>query len=107
MQRDELAELQRWYEDQCDGQWEHAFGVRIETLDNPGWSVEIDLADTRLAGRAFPAIREMAPAHEWLVCEVLEKKFRGAGGPPMLRRILREFLDWAHQARSEPEPAAS
>ena len=27
--------LQSWYQSQCDGDWEHEFGIRIETLDNP------------------------------------------------------------------------
>ena len=106
MQQDELADLQRWYEDQCDGEWEHACGARIETLDNPGWSVEIDLTGTALAGRAFPPIREMAREREWLSCEVFEGKFRGYGGPPMLRRILRVFLDWAYQTQPESRSAA-
>ncbi|MCM2498968.1 immunity 53 family protein [Neorhizobium galegae] len=36
----------RWYEAQCDGAWEHGFGASIDTLDNPGWSLKIDLAGT-------------------------------------------------------------
>ena len=37
-----LLRLQRWYVSRCDGEWEHGMGVRIETLDNPGWQVVID-----------------------------------------------------------------
>jgi hypothetical protein len=106
MRQDELAELQRWYDARCDGEWEHAFGVRIETLDNPGWSVEVDLAGTPLAGRAFPSVRDMAPAREWLSCEVSGDTFRGAGGPPMLGRILRVFLDWAYETQPGSGPAS-
>ncbi|MFE2849501.1 Imm53 family immunity protein, partial [Streptomyces scopuliridis] len=29
--------LQNWYTQQCDGDWEHEWGVKIATLDNPGW----------------------------------------------------------------------
>lgn len=32
----------------CDNDWEHSYGLRIATLDNPGWSVEISLNDTVL-----------------------------------------------------------
>ncbi|MEH0820740.1 Imm53 family immunity protein [Micromonospora sp. CPCC 205714] len=42
--------LQAWYATQCDGEWEHEFGIQIETVDNPGWSVSIDLGDTALSG---------------------------------------------------------
>lgn len=43
-----LQEIQSWYISNCNGDWEHSFGVSIDTLDNPGWSVRIDLADTGL-----------------------------------------------------------
>ncbi len=33
---DLLTWVQRWYLDQCDGEWEHEWGVKIDTLDNPG-----------------------------------------------------------------------
>ena len=95
--QDELEEIQRWYNSQCDGDWEHEFGVRIATLDNPGWTVQIDLEGTLLEGREFPLIKDMAPERDWIFCEVSEGKFRGAGGPLMLGRVLRSFLDWAHQ----------
>ncbi|MEW1657997.1 Imm53 family immunity protein [Streptomyces sp. NPDC093707] len=41
---DPLSSLTAWYTSQCDGDREHEYGIRIETLDNPGWSVEIDRA---------------------------------------------------------------
>ena len=40
---DELQLLQEWYVAQCDGDWEHSYGVKIDTLDNPGWSLKVDL----------------------------------------------------------------
>jgi len=43
-----LSELQKWYFAQCDGDWEHSYGVRIDTVDNPGWTLEIDLVGTNL-----------------------------------------------------------
>lgn len=41
-----IQELERWYIEQCNGDWEHEFGIKIDTLDNPGWMIKIDLADT-------------------------------------------------------------
>jgi hypothetical protein len=38
--------LQNWYLAKCDGDWEHEFGISIETLDNSGWMVTIDLSNT-------------------------------------------------------------
>jgi hypothetical protein len=45
-----LEWLQQWYLDQCDDEWEHQFGVVIETLDNPGWLVKNDLAGMSMQG---------------------------------------------------------
>jgi hypothetical protein len=94
----ELTELQAWYESQCNGDWEHSHGIEISTLDNPGWRVRIDVAETPLAGREFREVSELAPEVRWMRCWVSEGKFHGAGGVPMLGGILRAFLDWARQA---------
>ena len=93
----ELTELQVWYQSQCDGDWEHSNGIRIGTLDNPGWIVRIDLAETPLAGRSFPEISDLDPDVRWMHCRVVDGKFDGAGGVPMLGAILRAFLNWAHE----------
>jgi hypothetical protein len=51
---DALTWLQGWYLSQCDGDWEHGHGVDIGTLDNPGWRVEIRVAETELrAGHSW------------------------------------------------------
>ena len=31
-----ISKLQDWYFSKCDEDWEHEFGVKIDTLDNPG-----------------------------------------------------------------------
>jgi hypothetical protein len=46
VERGALERLQRWYLGECNGDWEHSYGVRIDTLDNPGWIVTIDLHET-------------------------------------------------------------
>ncbi|MGD8289878.1 MAG: Imm53 family immunity protein, partial [Gemmatimonadota bacterium] len=65
-----LQQLQQWYISQCDGEWEEDFGIRIETLDNPGWAVEIDLEDTSLAGVSYPPVKDLDPDDDWIDCEV-------------------------------------
>jgi len=49
--------LQSWYQGNCDGDWEHQFGIQIETLDNPGWLVKINLEGTLQEGVDFPAVK--------------------------------------------------
>lgn len=95
----ELEELQSWFSTRCDGDWEHQDGIRIETLDNPGWRVTIHLADTELHDRPFETF-ESNYGHEadWLRCWRDADKFEAACGPRRLTEAIRVFLDWAAQA---------
>ena len=90
-----LQELQRWYQSHCNGDWEHGHGVRIDTLDNPGWSVTIDLDETDIEGRSFQEVKRLGSKSAWIHCQVVDGKFEGRGGPFMLEEILRTFLSWA------------
>jgi hypothetical protein len=98
---DEIIEIQHWYLNECDGDWEHEYGVRIETLDNPGWVVEIDVAETGLEAKPFePVGRGVGVAsidddQDWYICNVQNKKFTARCGPHHLQTVLKIFLDWA------------
>lgn len=88
-----LQQLQAWVERQCDGDWEHQSGVEITTLDNPGWSVSIDLASTPHAQTLQETKIERSPG-DWIHCRRLGDKFVGYGGVRNLEEILAVFLDW-------------
>lgn len=92
---DTLSEIQAWYQSQCDGDWEHSWGVTIESMDNPGWSVTVDLIETELEDRSFDAIDPPDDQQDWIQCKVAGAKFIGYGGPLALEKMLRIFLDWA------------
>ncbi len=97
---DVLSQLQQWYARQCDGDWEHQYGVKADTLDNPGWSVTIDLAGTDLEDRPFEPLEhglEDDSSTDWHSVSVKENKFEGRGDPSKLAFMLRTFLDWAEQ----------
>lgn len=92
-----LVGLQSWYKSQCDGDWEHSFGIRIETLDNPGWWLEIDLSDTDALLREFEPMRRGDPLHDagWIYCRVENEKFIATGGVQCLEEMAIVFLRWA------------
>ena len=96
--RDLLAEIERWYAGNCDGDWEHEFGITIETLDNPGWSVSIELEGTTAEFLDFVPIDVHRHENDWIQCSVSGKKFCGAGGLGSLGPILTVFLDWTQPA---------
>lgn len=91
-----LKRLQIWFEANCDDEWEHGYGVKIETLDNPGWAVSIDLADTYLEHVDFkPVEYQNEQEDDWVQCKKNETKFDGFGGPRKLEELLGIFLAWA------------
>jgi hypothetical protein len=92
---DAIAFLQSWYRAQCNGEWEHQYGVTIESLDNPGWQVTIDLVATALADRPMPETRAEVSPVDWLVCQVDHNQFLGGGDHTKLLAILEVFQNWA------------
>ena len=89
-----LSTVEDWFSAQCDGDWEHSYGICIETLDNPGWSVKVDLCATPLESKSFNPIVIDRTESDWLRCQVTAGTFLGAGGPKNLREILSLFTDW-------------
>jgi hypothetical protein len=107
MADDDVEWLMRWYLAQCDEDWEHQFGVTIGTLDNPGWSLAVDLEGTPLEDRAFEAIDDQDPIRgpsgdsSWVVCKREGAKFTGYGGPRDLGRLIGIFRAWATTASED------
>ena len=100
-----IAGLQAWYQQQCNGEWEHQHGVKIDTLDNPGWKVEIDLGgtslqDAPLADHAYGVGDDSEKSgDDWLTCKRDGSRFLGHGGPLKLEEILQRFLAWEEASR--------
>ena len=90
-----LVKLSDWFSENCNGEWEHTYGVSIETLDNPGWAVRIDVRELELSQREFPPIQIDRGDFDWLNCKVENEVFVGFGGPCNLDEILDVFLNWA------------
>ena len=92
---DILNWLQEWYKSNCDGDWEHVFGIKIDTLDNPGFTVCINLEGTNLEGKDFKKMAIDNGDDDWLFCWVENVVFNGVGDPNKLGKILEIFRDWA------------
>ncbi len=101
--------LQQWYFEQCNDQWEHQYGITIETLDNPGWLVKVDLHGTAMQDVEMPEVGQLTDGNHsgiggeqgWLHCKVEEDCFIGAGGPSSLFAICDSFREWV-EAQTEP-----
>jgi hypothetical protein len=98
-----LERLQAWYSRQCNGVWEHSYGITIETCDNPGWWIKINLAGTPLHNREFIEIAQgvdeqrFTQDSNWLSCHSENGIWNGAGDETKLEAILEIFLAWAER----------
>jgi hypothetical protein len=90
MNLDTLAWLQSWYSSRCDGTWEHSHGVKIDTLDNPGRLVTVDVGGS-LLGKTRSEERS---DEDWISCKVANNLFAGAGGPGNLVEVLSVLRSW-------------
>lgn len=91
--RDLLKELQAWYADQCNEDWEHSYGVKVDTLDNPGWDISIDLAETQWEKVELPLVRVDVSDLDWYQHQVTGGKYLACGGPFCLGKLIQIFLD--------------
>jgi hypothetical protein len=92
--------LATWYQSHCDGDWEHIYGIKIDTLDNPGWSVDISLQETELEDKDYEQIKIERSQEDWLRCSVKDGQFQIRCSPLNLEEGLNTFLTWADSERS-------
>lgn len=88
---DDIMWLEKWYTEQCNGEWERTWGLKIETLDNPGWVVTVDLANTCLEDLTVAMQMVDNGASDWLGYYVKEQKFTGFGDGRKLATLLSLF----------------
>ncbi len=86
--------VENWYNKNCDGYWEHEYGISIDTLDNPGWHIKINLEGTSLERKNFKTVKENISDNDWYVCEVKDNCFIGVGDSKKLSSILLKFKEW-------------
>jgi hypothetical protein len=93
--KDSLNFLLNWYKAQCNGQWEKTRGISIETIDNPGWFIIINLSGTDCEGKFFDKIKYEIDEMNWYICYVKDGIFEGACGPNNLSTVLQIFHKWS------------
>ena len=100
---DELSWLQRWYSAHSDGEWEHGAGITIKTIDNPGWSMTIQVEGTELESASFEPVKTDVSETDWVRCRVAEReqgkpltyrRFEAHGGASNLNDIIGVFRTW-------------
>jgi hypothetical protein len=96
-----LVWLQAWYAGHCDGDWEHDIGIRIGTLDNPGWTLSVNLVGTELDGIPYERTEIERGDHDWLTTRVADGSFQAACGPLNLGEAIHTLRLHADLAARE------
>jgi hypothetical protein len=86
-----LEWLQHWYQSQTDGDWEHTHGVELGTLDNPGWTLKIDLDGTDHWEKDLDLVQIERSEHDWVFYKIKDMKFDASGGPMNLTEMIEIF----------------
>ncbi|HXD93130.1 MAG TPA: immunity 53 family protein [Bacteroidia bacterium] len=90
-----LKWIQNWYQSNCNGDWEHTYGISITTIDNPGWTVIINLQETRLENLSLDSGLIEKNENDWFIYEIENSTFIGNGDPTKLIFLLEKFKEIA------------
>ena len=70
--------LQNWYLQNCNGTWEHEYGLAIATIDNPGWQISINLKGTKLENQKFMTLEKgMDDDKDWYQISIEQDELDG------------------------------
>lgn len=95
-----LEWLEDWYQRQCDGDWEHREGIRLESLRRPGWRLTISLEGTTAENTPPNRLSLDTSGEEWIDCTISGERFEGAGDPRRLEQIIGIFRKWVDTERA-------
>src|SRR5262249_20752432 len=87
-----LTRIQNWYKINCNGDWEHQNGISIETIDNPGWKIKINLLETSLENLKFELSVDNG-RFDWMSVKTENEIFEAQCDPTKLEEVLRIFLE--------------
>ncbi len=93
-----IKKLEEWYASNCepiiDGEtpWQHRYGIKIRTIDNPGWTIGIDLERTRMSNVTVPQYIYENGDDDWYRCQIVDNVFSGFGDPSKLSVMIEWFF---------------
>ena len=88
-----LEWIQEWYSFECDGDWEHTYGIKIETVDNPGWYITINLEETDFKEIKVNTGLIEENEDNWYFYKVEDSIFTASGDSLKLEFLLNKFRE--------------
>ncbi len=86
--------LQSFFSNCCDGDWEHQYGIKITTIDNPGWAIDVNLNDTFWENIPYEKFSVDRNDEDWIVCSVKKSTFKIRCGIGNLGEGIEIFRAW-------------
>ena len=99
-----FQKLQCWYRIHCNGDWEHQSGIKIGNLDNPGWTIEIDLIGTILENAIFEEEYDNSSDElDWYKFKIENQVLNIWCGASNLDQVLGMFFETIIPAHSDKD----
>jgi hypothetical protein len=90
-----FAGLQDWYLRGSDGELEPTYDIQIDTLDEPGWRLEIALDGTELQGAPIADQTIERTQSDWIHAWADDHALHIDCGPLNLTEAIKTFSRWA------------
>lgn len=74
-----LKWLENWYKENCNGDREHTYGISIQTIDNPGWKITINLNETDFENLTLDFIGTDNSEDDWFKFGIKDQSYIGVG----------------------------
>jgi len=71
--------------------------IYINTLDNPGWEIFINLKNSSLLEKIFNEIEIERTDDDWIHSRIRNSKLQMFGGPLNLKEMIRNFREWVSE----------
>ncbi len=85
--------LSNWYKIECNGDWEHTYGITINITQDRVF-VEIDIDDTRFDNDSIMSeIKFESSKNDWVNIEIENQKFVAKGDRSKLIQIIEYFIE--------------
>lgn len=88
-----LEWIGNWYKAHCDGVWEDDHGIDIQTMNNPGWQVRIELHGTPFVNLEVDWTSEQIDDENWWGYKIEYAVFDGICDPTRLSLLLNKFKE--------------
>lgn len=108
---DTSIRMARWYAWQCDGDWEHEYGIRVERVHD-GWNLSIDLSFTEVESvdfdlqKVYAEFRVARPYDASIQLSRAGKQLRGKCGAGAMTDMVGVAFDWIEYIREWREDTA-